>query len=473
MDYLIPPWAHQLEAIGRAAPRNYFGLFFEQGTGKTSTAINILRHLYDVKGRVLGTLIFCPPVVIPNWKAEFKKYSKVEQGRIILLQGPQVKRINLLSQAYEKYGANFIAVTNYEALQMEGLVQEIKKTLGPEVLIFDESHKIKNHQAKRTKIALKLAAHANYRYLLSGTPVLNSAMDLFSQFQAMDLGENFGKNFYGFRARYFYDANAAMPKHVHFPDWRIKPNSHTEINRIISSAGMVVKKSECLDLPPLVRQVIPVELSPDQKRLYVEMRRDFITYLNGQTFVAELAITKALRLMQIVSGYCRSEEMEVSLSDTPRMAALRELLEVITPNHKVLVWAVFKENFKQIAKVCQDLGIKYVEVHGEISPAQKQKNVESFNNDPGTRVFIGHPGSGGIGINLVAASYSIWFSRNFSLEFDLQAEARNYRGGSEIHEKITRIDLVAPDTIDEIVVEKLSSKEQISSELLTSLKDLL
>ena len=75
-------------------------------------------------------------------------------------------------------------------------------------------------------------------------------------------------------------------------------------------------------------------------------------------------------------------------------------------------------------------------------------------------------GSGGIGINLVAASYAIFYSRSFSLEHDLQAEARNYRGGSERHTKITRIDIVARDTIDEHIQKALSDKQNISETLL-------
>jgi SNF2 family DNA or RNA helicase len=86
-------------------------------------------------------------------------------------------------------------------------------------------------------------------------------------------------------------------------------------------------------------------------------------------------------------------------------------------------------------------------------------------------VLIGHPGSGGIGVNLTASSVSIFYSRGFSLEHDIQAEARNYRGGSERHDKITRIDLVAPGTIDEEVVRKLHAKQTISDVILKGMLD--
>ena len=80
--------------------------------------------------------------------------------------------------------------------------------------------------------------------------------------------------------------------------------------------------------------------------------------------------------------------------------------------------------------------------------------------------MIANQGAGGIGINMTEASYSIFFSRNFSLEHDLQAEARNYRGGSEMHQKVTRIDLVSPGTIDELISEALANKQNMAEKIL-------
>jgi len=206
-----------------------------------------------------------------------------------------------------------------------------------------------------------------------------------------------------------------------------------------------------------------------QAQIYREMKRDFIAYIEDQACVASLAITKALRLQQIVSGYVAVETMDgrkqIRLKDNPRAVALTGLLEEITTHSKVIVWAVFKENYQIIREVCDDLGVKYVELHGEVTQKKREEAVEAFNNSSDISVCIGHPGSGGIGINLTSASYSIFYSRGFSLEHDLQAEARNHRGGSEIHDKITRIDLVCPGTIDELILDKLASKQAINEKI--------
>ena len=100
-------------------------------------------------------------------------------------------------------------------------------------------------------------------------------------------------------------------------------------------------------------------------------------------------------------------------------------------------------------KICKQLGIKYCLLSGELSGRDKERNIREFSSDDETRIIIANRKAGGIGINLVAAKYSINYSRNFSLEDELQSEARNYRGGSEKFDSIIKVDFIAKDTIDE------------------------
>ncbi len=449
--------------------------------GKTSTIINILRQRYEQAIGVKKTLILCPPIVVNNWVKEFAMHSDINPALIIPLVGPGKKRLDRLKKAryttelFWSAGTTkdeFIAITNYEALLNKELLDALK-LWKPEIIVFDESHKCKDVSAKRTKAAIALSAEASHCYILTGTPTPQSPMDLFAQFLLLDRGATFGKSYFAFRARYFWDRNSGMPKDRHFPDWQIRDGSLFELNKRVAAKAMRVTKEEALDLPPLVRQTIEVELEPTQKKLYEEMRDDYVAFLDSDACVGDLAITRALRLQQIVSGYCKLESgTERSFGDTPRIAAVRELLGDLTPCHKVIVWAVFHQNYHELRKVCEALKVKYVEVHGGISAKDKDLSVELFNNDPSYRVLIGNQQAGGIGINLTAASYSIFYSRNFSLEQDLQAESRNHRGGSREagHEKITRIDILAKDTIDEIVLTSLANKQNISEELLKNLR---
>ncbi len=474
-------WNHQKEALRRARllpadkPQEAgFGLFFEPGAGKTATAIHRLRELINGHQRFFRTLVFCPPIVVPNWKDEFLLNSKIEPHQIQLLKGPGEKRLKKFTE-----GKAQIYITNYESLLMKPLYAAMKKWQ-PEAIIFDESHQLKTYNAKRSKLAERLANEGPiipYKQILSGTPMLKDPMDLFHQFLILDGGRTFGSNFFVFRALYFVDRNAGMPKDRYFPKWEPKTlrrdgfDGEGAIAKRLERVAMSVKKADCLDLPPLVQKTILVEMAPEQKRIYEEMKRDFLTYYRDKACVATMAVTKMLRLLQISSGYVKdSEGTEHELDETPKEEALVSLLEDIIPSgHKVLVWATWKNNYKTIRKVFERLGIQYAEITGEVTATQRDAAVVRFNSDPNCRAILGHPGAGGIGINLVSAAYSIFYSRTASLAHSVQAEARNYRGGSEIHDKITRYDIVCEGTIEEVVCKKLAEKIELSDRLLSDI----
>lgn len=469
MSYQL--WKHQQEAISRARELAEFALFFEVGTGKTATAINIVKE-WETVG-IGPVLILCPPIVIRQWKEEIAKYGGSMVNRVVLLEGTGAKRLKTLK---ENVG-NFIFITNYETLLMAPIHAEFMNRRF-HALVCDESHKLKSVTAKRTKAAIKLAANTGKRIIMTGTPVLNSPMDLFSQFQVLDKGKTFGQNFFVFRAMYFYDKNASMPKHNYFPDWRPRPGIEEKISTLISAKSMRVKKDECLDLPPLVRVELPVEMSSEQKRAYNEMKDDLVAYLNDKVCVASMALIKLLRLQQIVSGFVAVESLEGEtghlhkFDDVPRLDALENILEDVAPNHKVIVWACFQHNYEQIRGVCERLKLKYVEITGERTETQKREAVESFRKDDGVRVCIANQKAGGVGLNLIEASYSVYFSRGYSLEDDIQSEARNYRGGSERHDRVTRIDLVTRGTVDELILAALKQKQNLAEKIMDLKREL-
>jgi len=459
-------WKHQSEAIHKAVPTSELGLFFEQGTGKTRTCIEILRRKFSKEGRVMRTLIVCPLIVCRNWKDEFAKYSKISPDKITILTGEGKKRVKVLEKLLDR---DSIIITNFEGVQVKD-IPELLAQWGIEVLVVDESQRVKNPQSKRAKVIEHLSKGTTYRYILSGTPILNSPMDLFMQFKILDLGKTFGSNFFTFRAMYFEDKNAGMRgKHNYFPKWEPRANIFAEFNKLIKHRSVRVLKSECLDLPPMVRQKVYVGLSPAQRKLYEEMKKEYVTFIANEkgtpkAVVAQLAITKSLRMQQILSGFAKDDEGTIHNLECPRLAALEEILEDLTPNHKVIVWAVFKENYKDIAAICQKLNIKFAELHGEIK--DKNTEIDKFRLEEDCRVMIANQGAGGVGINLIEANYSVYYSKGFSLEHDLQSEARNYRGGSEMHSKVTRIDLIAEGTLDELINDSLANKQKISEVIL-------
>jgi len=459
-------WKHQEEGIRRALERNYFGFFFEVGTGKTATVIHTVRSRYNEYGRVLPTIIITPLITLQNWKKQWGIFSKIPDSKIHVLKGTgAAKTKTFLEQTKKDPGQIFIL--NYDALLNDDLYEAILE-FTPSVLIVDESHYIKNPTSKRSKKVMKIAERAYFRYILSGTPILNSQMDAFTQMYVLDLGERFGNKFHFFKLKYFRDANAGMPSHKHFPNWVPITGSGKDIEEKISSCTMHVKKEECLDLPPFIKKELWVDMSPDQKKHYETMKRDFVTYIQDKACVASLAMTKALRLQQITTGYMPLDDGSfMEFKENPRLDALEELVLQMAPQHKIIVWACFRHNHEQIAKMLEKNKIKYVMLTGEQTAKEKFAAVEEFERGE-SRVVIGNQ-SVGIGIDLISSDISIYYSRNFKLGDDIQSEARNYRGGSEIHSSVTRIDLVCPGTIDERITQALSAKKEIGAELIKTM----
>lgn len=464
-------WDHQVRAIELARTTNCLGLFYEVGTGKTRCTIEIIRERMNNAQRYLSTLILAPPITLIQWKDQFLKWSKLEESRIIILSGNGKKRLQLFKDAQKRYGSEFVAITNYESLLMSDLYSAIKDW-EPEIIVADEVHKIKSESSKRTKLVLGLSTKSKYRYGLTGTAVLNNGMDLFTQIKFLDGGKALGHNFYAFRARYFYNKNSGWNSQKSFPIWVAKPGSEKDLGRLIAPITIQAKKSECLDLPPLVEQEVNVDLSPEQARHYILMMKEFLTFLtSGETVSAELAITKSIRLRQILAGFLQDTEGKVHIiKDNPRIDALKEIIEGLPESAKFLIWTNFKPTYGIIGDLLTSLKIEHRFITGEQTQAQKNEAVREFEQGSSVRAIVANPQSAGVGVSLTQASYAIWYQNDFNLESKLQSQGRNFRGGSTIHDKVTWIDIVASGTIDAEILRALKNKENIAEALLRAAK---
>jgi len=473
-----PMWAHQTSTINRAFEpyTDELALLHEQGTGKTRTLIEILRRLFAADGRVLRTLILCPKTVKKQWKEQILEYSKIKANDIVILDKSESRRCKDFTDATlidGQLNRGKIVILNPAGLEMKKLMELIRRW-GPEVLIVDESHEYKAHNGIRSKALLPIADNARKRYIATGTPIANTESDIFMQYRILDGGKTFGKNFYVFRKLYYVDKNASWAhKQNHFPKYECTEDAKKEISRLMYQKAVRALKSDCLDLPPLVRQMLEVELSKEQEKAYNEMKKDYITWMKDKrdeprAVVAQLALTKAMKMQQIVSGFAFAEDgTAVRFKSVPRLEVLKDHLERLCKEHKVIVWAAFIENYKMIAEVCEELGIGYAKIVGGQNGMERDEEKVKFKTDDTCRVLIANQKAGGTGLDgMQLASYAIYYSKSASLLEDSQSEARNYRAGSEVHDKVTRIDLVALNTIDEAVNDALSQKKDLAQFIL-------
>lgn len=457
-----PLWQHQADTLDRFAYQNEAALLHEMGTGKTTSAIAWMRAKYNIAKEILPTLIVSPVATLYNWYEEIERNAPVKvSDSVVVIHGSEKKRREALTQSNARI---FI-------INPEGLDHLKRKKF--ELAIIDEAHRFKNFKSKRLNILLSFTDFCKYRMLLTGTPILNSYLDLWAQWRILDRGETFGQNFFVFREHYFKDDNArwkGQPKY--FPRWVPKDGIAPEIARLVDQKASRLKKEDCLTLPPLIRKTEHVGLGKEQQAAYRQMEEELLAEMSSGTCVASNALTRVLRMLQILSGYVQvetlaNEKFAHRLKENPRLARLVELLEELTPHHKVIVWCSFQENYKAIASACKELEIDYATLTGQTK--DRQAEIEKFRTDPLCRVMISNPQAGGVGVNLIEASYAIYYSRSYSLGDRLQSEARNHRGGSEIHDKITLIDIVVPNTLDEEVLAALLKKEDFSNNILDRL----
>jgi len=458
-------WKHQEVGVEKAKELDFFAFFFEQGCGKSRTLIEVLLQKYEKEGRILRTLIVCPDIVVTNWVDEFKKHAEVTSCFVIPLVGTGKERLDALNSAPH----NSIFVCNYQTFLMKELVLAFKK-LGLEAFVLDESHKIKSYNSKTTKNVLAVSKGAKYRYCLSGTPVTNSEFDIYPQSQFLDGGAALGENFFIFRNKYFVDKNRNMKRSNYFPKWEIKEGAKEEIKARMAPYCMRVEKADCLDLPPVITQVVDVELSEWQGRMYKSLEKDMVATFGDSVVMSDMALTNIIRMQQVVSGFCVDTLGRHSRMDGNRETVLKELLQSIPAPHKVIIWAVFKQNYYDIRRVLKELDLDFVELTGETPANYRDKYVERFRTEPHCRVMMANPKAAGIGINLVEAAYSIRYSRGYSLEDQLQSDARNHRAGSEMHQQIVRIEMLTRGTIDEVIYNALAGKKQIGPAIINHYK---
>jgi len=516
MDFITKPWVHQKKDVEYIDTNriDYYALLYDMGTGKTKTAIDISRSIFNREKRIVKTLIICPIAVLENWRREYAVHSKVANNSIGIidgktkLNGKKVKTAQIkikLEQLQNEESQ--ILIINTESVGNSNLWPIVMR-LGFELLIVDESHRFKGFNATRTKSLHKFTNQETlkYRFILTGSPILQDACDIWAQYYILN-PDILGRNFYSFRAKYFYDANAGMPSHVHFPNYVPKDKAYYsklglpynddmgDLNTLIYKHATRVMKDEVLDLPPYSSEVIEVEFSKEQGRIYKEMRDDLVAQLknkevgpppnygvvsleaagidlDGDIMSADLAIVKTLRLMQICAGVFTNEEGENITLKTNMRSQAKEILESICANkeNKVILWTIFKPTYEILATICEELGIKYTMLTGLQDKDEKQDNIDQFNEDAATQVIIANQAAGGTGCNLTAANYDIYYSWDFSLEKRLQSAARAYRGGQT--RNYTSYKLVIPESISERSLEALEAKAANAEDILKVNKEL-
>ena len=328
MPIKAKPFEHQKRAFEFVMHRfeNDSGaaLLVEMGCGKSLISVAVAGELFNER-RIRNLLIVCPLSICGVWEEEFSKFADFEYN-LKILKGSLVKKAEILSSLQGR--ALQIAVVNYESVWR---IERQIKNWHPDMIICDESHKIKSHNIAASKSLHKLGENAYYKLILTGTAITNKAIDIFSQYKFLE-PKIFGKSFYTFRNHYFDMVGYGNHTPV------LKESMKDELRSKIHSIAFVAKKSECLDLPETTEIIRKVELEPYAMNTYKHLVRDSFAELKNSEVTVTNVLTKILRLSQLTGGFLGDDEgKKVHQISKAKLNALEDIIDDVTSSGKKLV----------------------------------------------------------------------------------------------------------------------------------------
>lgn len=504
-QFKTEPYPHQRACFNQFKDDIASAIFFEYGCGKSKVLLDTTAHLYE-SGKLEGLLVVAPKGVYRNWatsevpahlpdRIERKigwydaSPDKASKEGIKSLTGPGLK----------------ILLMNIESIADGGndLCERFLKRY-PSMMAIDESTTIKNPQAQRTKATIRLGRLAKYRRILTGDPYANSPIDVWAQMFFLDADFLGYPSFVAFRRRF-----AKLAPVPGAPRWITRVVGYQnldELKALVAPHAFFASKS-LLNLPP--KRYLPaleIPMTRAQKQAYEEMRTFSMTEIGRQLCLpfeddmpelsfddllalagtktsapetaalpvakAEIVLTQLLRLQQIACGFVKTEdgiELDLTNGYNPRIWGMVENIQAADasrylrglPPAKVIIWCPFRFSAREIvtaltATFGADSIVQYT---GDTSSNDRVEAIRRFQNEPGTRFFLGSQSTGGRGITITAADMVIYFANVFDNELRANSEDRPHRIG--LTHEVTYQDIVCAP-VDGKVSTALAAKKNVS-----------
>jgi SNF2 family DNA or RNA helicase len=417
----------------------------DMGTGKTLTTIGLIGEMF-LCGVIKKMLVVCPKSIVSVWKQEFNKFADFGYT-LKILEGTAAYKSKALKMSWSSNKLQ-VAVINYEsAWRMEMELADWQ----PDIIVCDESSKIKNPQAKQSKALHRLGRISKYNMILTGTPILNSSLDFYSQYKFLD-EKIFGTSFYVFRAKYAILGGYGNHQIVGYKNL-------DELTEKAHSVAFRVRLDETVDLPTFIDKIQIVELEPNARSIYDDIERESFAELDGNEIMIRNILTQLLRLSQCTGGFVKTDNETVVPISTAKLDALADILEEsLGQDKKVVVFARFLPEIDAIARMLRKDKIGYALICGGTKDRAEQ--VSNFQNNPNCKVFVGQLQTTGMGLTLTAASVVVFYSLDFSSGNHEQSRARVHRIG-QTRRQIYYY-LIAKNTIDEKILEALQKKKDVA-----------
>ena len=460
----------------------------EMGTGKTKSTIRALVELHRRGENVFPALVVCPNSVKENWAREITAAWPGTTAQVI--SGTAVQRRKKLAGPAHFYIINFESLKSHSRLAPYGSIalrrctecggEDPKITVTKcdvhdrelnhmsfQTVIADEAHRIKDPTTRQTRALKWVGKQATFRYALTGTPIANNVVDLWSILNFIDPVEWPSKTRWIDRlVDIVYNLFGGIVVSS------IKSERQDEFNKTVYPRMRRMTKEVVLPfLPPIVRERRDVAMTPKQKKAYEQMADHMMAMLDdGDLLVTTNPMIQAMRLLQLASSYGELEVVETVAEDGS--IETHDKLVLSDPSSKidafmddlgdfegrrVIVFAVSRQLIMLLSKHLESKKIDHGLIVGNQHVLDRQEAIDDFQAGR-TKIILATVQAGGTGINLTAADTVVYLQRSWSLIDMDQSMARAHRIGSEVHESILRVDYVAPDTFEEVVIARLEGK---------------
>lgn len=442
---MIKLYRHQEIALSYMRSNNFFALFMEQGTGKTIPSLYRILDLLR-SGKIEDALVVAPKSALGAWERDIELFDeldrKILRDNITLINYDKVWRGEEKSPYYKKYGC----------------------------IVLDEAHNIKNRTSQRSKFLLKIASRADYKYILTGTPIGNGQLEnIWALYCFLDPYIDRGR-VYSRIFREYMEENASGEYKGSYMEFQSrycilnmyhKPTSYInvkELQSIINDHSYRVKKIDCLDLPEkLPDEVIYCELK--EKALYKKLHND--SAILEYEILAENPLSRMIKLRQLCAGHIKTEK-ELIETKTEKLEILEELIEGYEDDKKLVIFADFKYSIRKITELLERLKIKHIVLDGD----QKVKTIwRQFQADKSIRVIVCQYQTASAGIDLFASDTIIYYEPQLRSNTLEQSRDRIHRTGQK--NKCSYIHLITKGTIEVDIYKALAGYSDFGEKLFT------
>lgn len=454
--WITEPFKHQIEFLKYSQTHDCFLLRDDPGLGKTKQALDLIYNRIE-SNQIKSALIVCGIGGLQyNWLREIRKHTNLK-GYII-----GTRAANKLGTS-TRIGSNSdklkdlqtikadIYIINIEALRNKEIVAQLQLMIARQQIgqvVVDEVHKCKNPKALQTAGLFSL--HPPYKLGLTGTPIINSPLDIYGI--AVWMGQE-RRSLTRFRESYCV-MGGFRDKEV------IGYQNLDDLAARLSTWSLYRKKEECVDLPSKVVSTVPIELSSSQIKLYNEVLKD-IRDRSEEILTSPSPMGRFVGLRKVTGCPSEVDNTFNPYDCTKAQEMIRLVQETIENSGKVVIftWHVF--TLLYLNNYLQAAGIRPALIYGDLSLEERNINEQAFQLNPDCKVIIGNYQTMGTGIELTAASLVIEYELPWTAADERQAQDRCNRIGSS--HSLNCIRLVGLNTVDERVEEMVNQKEELST----------